>query len=68
MDLQFKVNNMSCEGCKHSVETILNNDDRIEQAVVDLADQSVKVKSNKGLSMEDINNLLAETPYNAENY
>ncbi|HLQ75406.1 MAG TPA: heavy metal-associated domain-containing protein [Alloiococcus sp.] len=68
MDLQFKVNNMSCEGCKNVVETTLNNDDRIEQAVVDLADQSVKVKSNKDLSVADINNLLAETPYNVENY
>lgn len=68
MDLQFKVNNMSCEGCKNAVETTLNNDDRIEQAVVDLADQSVKVKSNKDLSVSDINDLLAATPYDAENY
>lgn len=68
MDLQFKVNNMSCEGCKNAVETTLNNDDRIEQAVVDLADQSVKVKSNEELSVEDVNNLLADTPYEAEKY
>lgn len=68
MDLQFKVNNMSCEGCKNAVETTLNNDDRIEQAVVDLADQSVKIKSNKDLSVSDINDLLAATPYEAEKY
>lgn len=68
MNLQFKVNNMSCEGCKNSVETTLNSDDRIEQAVVDLADQSVKVKSNEELSVEDVNDLLADTPYEAEKY
>lgn len=65
MELQFKVNGMSCQGCKNSVETALNNDERIESAAVNLDEQLVNVNAKEELQTSDINELLENTPYEA---
>ncbi len=65
MELQFKVEGMSCEGCANSVKTNLTNDDRITNAAVDLDSDVVTVDATDELSIDEINTLLEDTPYSA---
>lgn len=65
MKLQFKVEGMSCNGCANSVKSNLNNDERINNTAVELDSGVITVEAMQELSINDINTLLADTPYTA---
>ena len=48
MELKFKVPEISCEHCKNTIETILNNENNIISAFVDIEKKEVLINTDTG--------------------
>ena len=58
MELKFKVPEISCEHCKNTIETILNNENNINSAFVDIEKKEVLINSDTEVSISAIGALL----------
>ena len=58
MELKFKVPEISCEHCKNTIETILNNENNIISAFVDIEKKEVLINSDTEVSISAIRALL----------
>lgn len=65
MNLQFTVEGMTCNGCANAVKAEISDDSRVSDVTVDLDAKQVDVTASAELSVADINELLADTPYEA---
>ena len=58
MELKFKVPEISCEHCKNTIETILNNENNINSAFVDIEKKEVLINSDTEVSISALGALL----------
>jgi len=58
MELKFKVPEISCEHCKNTIETILNNENNIASAFVDIEKKEVLINSDTEVSISALGALL----------
>lgn len=63
MELKFKVPEISCEHCKNTIETILNNENNINSAFVDIEKKEVLINSDTEVSINAIGTLLDDHGY-----
>jgi len=63
MELKFKVPEISCEHCKNTIETILNNENNIISAFVDIEKKEVLINSDTEVSISAIGTLLDDHGY-----
>ena len=63
MELKFKVPEISCEHCKNTIETILNNENNIISAFVDIEKKEVLINSDTEVSISGIGTLLDDHGY-----
>tara|TARA_B100002003_G_C13697552_1_gene351049 strand:- start:30 stop:233 length:204 start_codon:yes stop_codon:yes gene_type:complete len=63
MELKFKVPEISCEHCKNTIETILNNENNINSAFVDIEKKEVLINSDTEVSISAIGTLLDDHGY-----
>ncbi len=63
MELKFKVPEISCEHCKNTIETILNNENNINSAFVDIEKKEVLINSDTEVSISGIGTLLDDHGY-----
>lgn len=66
MKQTFNIEGMSCAGCTNSVKAKLSQDDRINEVDVSLEASQASLQADTELTVSDINDLLAETPYTAK--
>ncbi len=63
MELKFKVPEISCEHCKNTIETVLNNENNITSAFVDIEKKEVIINSDTEVSISGIGALLDDHGY-----
>ena len=63
MELKFKVPEISCEHCKNTIETILNNENNIASAFVDIEKKEVLINSDTEVSISALGALLDDHGY-----
>lgn len=63
MEQSFKVEGMSCQGCVNSIQTLLDTSGKVQSAKVDLENKRVTVESDMALNLDDMNEIIADTPY-----
>lgn len=63
MEQTFKVEGMSCQGCANSIQTLLDTSGKVQSAKVDLENERVTVDSDMALNLDDMNEIIADTPY-----
>ncbi|OFW75076.1 MAG: hypothetical protein A2201_13135 [Alicyclobacillus sp. RIFOXYA1_FULL_53_8] len=59
----LKVNGMTCNHCKHAVESALKDVPGIANAVVDLTKGEVEVELSQAVSKEDLRAAIDEAGY-----
>ncbi len=63
MELKFKVPEISCDHCKNTIESILNDEENITSAFVDVEKKEVSINSDTELSINTIGKLLNDHGY-----
>ena len=63
MNVVFTVPEISCDHCKDTIESTLNNVESIESVSVDIEKKSVEVISSSDLDMMNVSQLLDEQGY-----
>ena len=63
MNVVFTVPEISCDHCKDTIESTLNNVESIESVSVDIEKKSVEVISSSDLDMMNVSELLDEQGY-----
>ncbi len=63
MELKFTVPEISCEHCKNTIEGILNGQDNINSAFVNIEKKEVTVSSDTKISISDLCALLDDHGY-----
>ena len=58
MDLKFNVPEISCDHCKNTIEELLNSQENIDSAVVDVQKKEVFVSSSNQVSIDELKTLL----------
>ena len=58
MEIKFTVPEISCDHCKQTNEGILNNEENINSASVDIEKKEVSISSDIKLSIGDLGALL----------
>ena len=54
MDLKFNVPEISCDHCKNTIEELLNSQENIDSAVVDVQKKEVFVSSSNRSAKVDL--------------
>ena len=63
MDLKFNVPEISCDHCKNTIEELLNSQENIDRAVVDVQKKEVFVSSSNQVSIDELKTLLDDHGY-----
>ena len=63
MNVVFTVPEISCDHCKDTIESTLNNVESIESVSVNIEKKSVEVISSSDLDMMNVSQLLDEQGY-----
>ena len=63
MELKFTVPEISCDHCKNTIEGILNGQDNINSAFVNIEKKEVAVISDTKISISDLGALLDDHGY-----
>lgn len=63
MDLKFNVPEISCDHCKNTIEELLNSQENIDSAVVDVGKKEVFVSSSNQVSIDELKTLLDDHGY-----
>ncbi len=63
MELKFTVPEISCDHCKNTIEGILNGQDNINSAFVNIEKKEVTVSSDTKISISDLGPLLDDHGY-----
>ena len=63
MELKFTVPEISCDHCKNTIEGILNGQDNINSAFVDIEKKEVLINSDTEVSISAIGTLLDDHGY-----
>ena len=63
MDLKFNVPEISCDHCKNTIEELLNSQENIDSAVVDVGKKEVFVSSSNQISIDELKTLLDDHGY-----
>ena len=63
MDLKFNVPEISCDHCKNTIEELLNSQENIDSAVVDVQKKEVFVSSSNQVSIDELKTLLDDHGY-----
>ena len=63
MDLKFNVPEISCDHCKNTIEELLNSQEIIDSAVVDVQKKEVFVSSSNQVSIDELKTLLDDHGY-----
>ena len=63
MDLKFIVPEISCDHCKNIIEELLNSQENIDSAVVDVQKKEVFVSSSNQVSIDELKTLLDDHGY-----
>lgn len=66
MPKTFLVTGMHCDACRETVTRLLSQVDGVSSVDVDLAAERATVYANKHLSAEDLNQVLATSPYSVQ--
>lgn len=67
MEKTYHVDGMSCASCAAAVERILNRDERIEKAEVNLVLNQVHISSQEEISIEEYNQTLEKAGFTISN-
>lgn len=57
------VAGMSCAGCANTVQTKFNGLDNVSDVQVDLDSKTVSINSDGAVSVDGLNQVLEDTPY-----
>ena len=63
MDLKFNVPEISCDHCKNTIEELLNSQENIDSAVVDVQKKEVFVSLSNQVSIDELKTLLDDHGY-----
>lgn len=63
MEIKFTVPEISCDHCKETIEGILNSEENINSASVDIEKKEVSISSNTKVSIGDLGALLDDHGY-----
>ena len=63
MDLKFNVPEISCDHCKNTIEELLNSQENIDSAVVDVQKKEVFASSSNQVSIDELKTLLDDHGY-----
>ena len=63
MDLKFNVPEISCDHCKNTIEELLNSQENIDSAVVDVQKKEVFVSSSNQVSIDELKTVLDDHGY-----
>ena len=63
MDLKFNVPEISCDHSKNTIEELLNSQENIDSAVVDVQKKEVFVSSSNQVSIDELKTLLDDHGY-----
>ena len=63
MDLKINVPEISCDHCKNTIEELLNSQENIDSAVVDVEKKEVFVSSSNQVSIDELKTLLDDHGY-----
>ena len=63
MEIKFTVPEISCDHCKQTIEGILNSEENINSASVDIEKKEVSISSNTKVSIGDLGALLDDHGY-----
>ena len=63
MDLKFNVPEISCDHCKNTIGELLNSQENIDSAVVDVQKKEVFVSSSNQVSIDELKTLLDDHGY-----
>ena len=63
MNLKFNVPEISCDHCKNTIEDLLNSQENINSAVVDVQKKEVFVSSSNQVSIDELKTLLDDHGY-----
>ena len=63
MGLKFNVPEISCDHCKNTIEELLNSQENIDSAVVDVQKKEVFVSSSNQVSIDELKTLLDDHGY-----
>ncbi len=66
MPKTYLVTGMHCDACGTTVERLLSQVDGVSSVEVDLAAERATVFANKTLSVEELNQALATSPYSVQ--
>ena len=66
MDLKFNVPEISCDHCKNTIEELLNSQENIDSAVVDVQKKEVFVSSSNQVSIDELKTLLDDHGYTVD--
>jgi len=59
------IEGMNCAGCANTVQTKFNELNNVSVVQVDVDSKTASINSDGAVSMEELNQLLEDTPYNA---
>ena len=63
MEIKFTVPEISCDHCKETIEGILNSEENINSASVDIEKKEVSISSDTKVSIGDLGALLDDHGY-----
>ena len=63
MEIKFTVPEISCNHCKETIEGILNSEENINSASVDIEKKEVSISSDTKVSIGDLGALLDDHGY-----
>ena len=63
MEIKFTVPEISCGHCKNTIENILNDEENINSAFVNVEKKEVSVSSDAEVSITDLKTLLDHHGY-----
>ncbi len=63
MEIKFTVPEISCNHCKETIEGILNTEENINSASVDIEKKEVSISSDTKVSIGDLGALLDDHGY-----
>ena len=63
MEIKFTVPEISCDQCKETIEGILNSEENINSASVDIEKKEVSISSDTKVSIGDLGALLDDHGY-----
>ncbi len=66
MNIKFKLNGLSCEGCVRTSEQEISKIEGVSAVQVDLKSGVANIEASREVNLEEINKALEDTDYQAE--